>query len=108
VSNDTPNSHNETDEPQRPLDAAGRDTSGQAEALDENGIPVAPAPEPVHRWLDGEPVDPADLGAPDAERHVKFWAKMKQETDRRRRLATPRGLDAVIMNKLDPPVEKDD
>lgn len=74
----------------------------------ENSVPTAPAPEPVHRWLDGEAVDRADLSAPDAEKHVKFWAKVNEETERRRRLKTPRGLDAIIMDKLEPPVVKDD
>lgn len=103
---DTPNSHNDASQ-REPLEAA-TGTPGLTEGTDEANVPVEPAPEPVHRWLDGESVDPADLDAPDAERHVKFWAKMKQETDRRRRLATPRGLDAVIMQKLEPPVAKDD
>lgn len=104
---DTPNSHDETDETVG-RQHAGAETPGYAEPGDDASVPVAPAPEPVHRWLDGEQVSEADLKSPDARRHVEFWGKMKQETDRRRRMATPRGLDAVIMQKLEPPVEKDD
>lgn len=105
---DTPNTHGDADEPVEPQHTAASGAPELSEPGEDATLPVAPAPEPVHRWLDGEPVDPADLNAPDAERHVKFWAKMKDETDRRRRLATPRGLDAIIMNKLEPPVAKDD
>jgi hypothetical protein len=74
----------------------------------ETAVPTQPAPEPVHRWLDGESVSEADLHAPDAERHVQFWAKVNQETERRHRMQTPRGLDAIIMDKLQAPVVKDD
>jgi hypothetical protein len=74
----------------------------------EGSVPIQPAPEPVHRWLDGESVADADLHAPDAEKHVQFWAKVNEETERRHRLLTPRGLDAIIMDKLEAPVVKDD
>ena len=74
----------------------------------EREIPVVPAPAPVHRWLDGESVQDADLAKPDAEKHVKFWAKLKNETDRRHRMKTPIGLDAIIMEKLQPPVAEDE
>jgi hypothetical protein len=74
----------------------------------ESAVPTQPAPEPVHRWLDGESVNSAELDAPDAEKHVKFWAKVNAETERRRRLKTPSGLDAIIMDKLSPPIVKDD
>ena len=74
----------------------------------EREIPTVPAPEPVHQWLDGESVKDADLAKPDAEKHVKFWAKVNSETKRRQRMKTPIGLDAIIMEKLEPPVAKDD
>jgi hypothetical protein len=101
----THDSHLEPDDAARPEEAAFG-----APQLDtaENAVPIAPAPEPVHRWLDGESVADADLHAPDAEKHVKFWAKVNVETERRRRLQTPRGLDAIIMDKLSAPVVKDD
>jgi hypothetical protein len=106
VKHDTHNSHEE-----RPDEAA---SSAQAASgspyvdTPESAVPIQPAPEPVHRWLDGETVSEADLHAPDAEKHVQFWAKVNQETDRRHRMLTPRGLDAVIMNKLETPVVKGD
>ena len=106
MKHDTPNPGREQD------GAADKSGAGMSasDGLDTNerAVPTQPAPEPVHRWLDGEKVEDADLHAPDAEKHVKFWAKVNQETDRRRRLKTPRGLDAIIMNKLEPPVAKDD
>ncbi len=74
----------------------------------ETAVPTQPAPEPVHRWLDGEAVPESDLHAPDAEKHVQFWAKVNKETERRHRMQTPRGLDAIIMGKLEPPVRKGD
>jgi hypothetical protein len=74
----------------------------------ETAVPTQPAPEPVHRWLDGEAVPDSDLHAPDAERHVQFWAKVNQETERRHRILTPRGLDAIIMDKLEAPIVKGD
>ena len=74
----------------------------------ETSVPTQPAPEPVHRWLDGEAVSDSDLRAPDAEKHVQFWAKVNQETERRHRILTPRGLDAIIMDKLEAPVVKGD
>jgi hypothetical protein len=74
----------------------------------EREIPVVPAPPPVHRWLDGESVQDKDLTQPEAEKHVKFWAKVNNETERRHRMKTPIGLDAIIMEKLEPPVAKDD
>jgi hypothetical protein len=102
---DTPNPLNEPDE------AAKADLSAaDAFELDtaETAVPTQPAPEQVHRWLDGEPVAEADLRTPDAAKHVKFWAKVNEETGRRHSLKTPRGLDAIIMDKLETPVVKDD
>jgi hypothetical protein len=101
-----PNPRDGSDDALPDMAAAG--ASDLSESTPEEGIPELPAPEPVHRWLDGESVSDADLHAPDAERHVKFWAKVNEETDRRRRLKTPRGLDAIIMDKLQPPTEKGD
>jgi hypothetical protein len=107
VIHDTPNSNNDTDEG-AVREHAGAESPGFADGAEDSSVPVEPAPEPVHRWLDGERVDQADLDSPDAKRHVEFWAKMNRETERRRRMATPRGLDAVIMEKLEPPVAQDD
>ena len=102
---DTPNPRHKPDDAahleQAAVGASGLDTP-------ETAVPTQPAPEQVHRWLDGEPVTEADLSTPDAAKHVKFWAKLNEETGRRHSLKTPRGLDAIIMDKLEPPVVKDD
>lgn len=102
----TPNSHSDADDATRESGAAFG--APDTDAAEENAVPTEPAPEPVHRWLDGEQVADADLTAPESARHVKFWAKVNEETERRRRQLTPRGFDAVIMEKLTPPVVKDD
>jgi hypothetical protein len=107
VKHDTHNPHEERhDEAASSAQAASGSPFG--ETTPETAVPTQPAPEPVHRWLDGEAVPESDLHAPDTEKHIQFWAKVNQETDRRHRMQTPRGLDAVIMNKLQPPVVKDD
>ena len=102
---DTPNSRHEPDEAAPPDQAAAG-----ASNLDtpENSVPTQPAPEQVHRWLDGEPVAESDLRTPEAAKHVRFWAKVNEETGRLHRQKTPRGLDAIIMDKLEPPIVKDD
>ena len=109
MKHDTPDSRHQPDRADLPEQAAAS-APNSAPNLDtpETSAPTLPAPEPVHRWLDGETVADADLTAPDAEKHVKFWAKVNAETERRRRLKTPQGLDAIIMDKLAPPVVKDD
>jgi len=106
VNHDTPNSQHDKNDKR----LAEKASAAPSESFDtpETGIPTAPAPEPVHRWLDGEQVNPAELDAPDAEKHVKFWAKLNAETARRRGMHTPSGMDAIIMEKLKPPVVKDD
>lgn len=104
MKHDTPSSHSETEAGLPEQAAAGMSDIDTG----ERAVPTEPAPEPVHRWLDGEKVPTAELDSPDAQKHVKFWAKVNEETARRRRLKTPSGLDAVIMDKLKPPVVKDD
>jgi hypothetical protein len=78
------------------------------EVEEERAVPTAPAPEPVHRWLDGEKVNPQDLDEPESQKHMQFWSKMQAETERRRRMKTPRGFDSIVMDKLSPPVVKDE
>ncbi|HYV96676.1 MAG TPA: hypothetical protein VE967_04385 [Gemmatimonadaceae bacterium] len=96
-------------DPHREPEAPAAHASGSLQPdTPETAVPVMPAPESVHRWLDGEQIPPAELGTADAEKHVRFWAKVNQETERRHRVHTPRGLDAIIMEKLDAPVVKDD
>jgi hypothetical protein len=106
VKHDTHDSHEERPD----VAASSAQAASELSNVDtpETSVPTQPAPEPVHRWLDGETVSDSDLHAPDAERHVQFWAKVNQETERRHRILTPRGLDAIIMDKLEPPVVKGD
>jgi hypothetical protein len=78
-----------------------------ADDADET-FPGTPAPEMIHRWLDGESVPAEALAAPDAEKHVQFWAAMNRETARRRAVVTPAHVPALIMEKLHVPVVRDD
>jgi len=57
----------------------------------------------IHRWLDGETTEPTGLRGESA-REVEFWRRIGEETDRRRRMATPAHLQARIMAAL-PTVE---
>jgi hypothetical protein len=90
------------------LNHAAQSAGGAFADTPEDAVPTQPAPEQVHRWLDGESVPDDALHAPDAEKHVKFWAKVNEETSRRRRMPTPAGLDAIIMDKLSAPIVKDE
>lgn len=102
-------SHNQHEERPDAAASSAKAASGSPYVdTPETAVPTQPAPEPVHRWLDGESVPDSDLHAPDAEKHVQFWAKVNKETERRHRMQTPRGLDAIIMDKLEAPVVKDD
>ena len=57
----------------------------------------------INRWLDGETTEPTGLRG-DAARTVEFWRRIGEETDRRRRMATPAHLTDKIMAAL-PAVE---
>ena len=56
----------------------------------EREVPLAPvaSPDVINRWLDGEVPEPTGLRG-DAARSVEFWRRIGEETDRRRRMATP-------------------
>lgn len=66
-------------------------------------VPLAPAAstDVINRWLDGELPEPTGLRG-DAARSVEFWRRMEEETDVRRRMATPTHLAAKIMASLPP------
>ena|SRR5690606_34686405 len=105
---DTPNSRHE---PDARLDLPSSDAGQSAPRLADDAeetFPGTPAPEMIHRWLDGEAVSPQELATPDAEKHVTFWASVNQETARRRSMKTPTHVEAIIMSKLSPPVVQDD
>jgi hypothetical protein len=53
----------------------------------------------INRWLDGDTTEPTGLRG-DAARTVEFWRRVGEETDRRRRMATPAHLSAKIMAAL--------
>src|SRR5260221_14365387 len=63
------------------------------------GPPGAPIAEAVHAWLDGEtPERGARRG--DWSRDVEFWKRLDDDLARRRRLRTPVGLQARIMEAI--------
>lgn len=93
--------HNERDgrtereRPLRPSDEVGN--------MREREVPLAPVatPDVINRWLDGELPEPSGLRG-DAARSVEFWRRIGEETDKRRRMATPAHLSEKIMASLPP------
>ena len=85
------------DRTNRPADTAG--------ALGDREVPLTShaTSDVIHRWLDGETTEPAGLRG-DSAKQVEFWRRIGEETDRRRRMATPAHLTAKIMAAL-PTVE---
>lgn len=69
----------------------------------EREVPLAPvaAPDVINRWLDGELPEPTGLRG-EAARSVEFWRRIGEETDRRRRMATPAYLPERILASLPP------
>jgi hypothetical protein len=53
----------------------------------------------VHAWLDGE-LPEASVRKGSTSRDVEFWKQVNGEVDRRRRMQTPRYLEARIMEAL--------
>jgi hypothetical protein len=53
----------------------------------------------INRWLDGELPEPTTLRG-DAARHVEFWRRIGEETDRRRHMVTPAHVQERIMEAL--------
>ncbi len=105
---DTPNSRHE---PDARLDLPSTGTGESAPRLADDAeetFPGTPAPEMIHRWLDGEAVSAQELATPDAEKHVTFWASVTEETTRRRAVKTPPHVEAIIMSNLSAPVVRDD
>ena len=105
---DTPNSRHE---PDARLDLPTNATAPSAPRLADDAeetFPGTPAPEMIHRWLDGEAVSAQELATPDAEKHVAFWASVNAETARRRAVKTPTHVAAYIMQNLHTPVVQDD
>jgi hypothetical protein len=77
----------------RPADATG--------AMGDREVPLAShaTSDVINRWLDGETTEPIGLRG-DAARTVEFWRRIGEETDRRRRMATPAYLSDKIINAL--------
>ena len=83
--------------PARPAESTG--------PLADREVPLAPVAtsDVIHRWLDGELPEPSGMHGEGA-RHVDFWRKIGDETERRRHMVTPAHLSARIMASL-PPVD---
>jgi hypothetical protein len=77
----------------RPADTAG--------AMGDREVPLNShaTSDVINRWLDGDTNEPTGLRG-DAARTVEFWRRIGEETDRRRRMATPVHLSAKIMAAL--------
>ncbi|MCC7195733.1 MAG: hypothetical protein IT356_09280 [Gemmatimonadaceae bacterium] len=67
------------------------------EAKSDREVPLAAMPPILHRWLDGEPVNEAELRAAGA---YELWLKVKAEAERRRRMHTPTPLGGAIMEAI--------
>jgi len=87
----------ERERPNRPAESAG--------AMGDREVPLNShaTSDVINRWLDGDTTEPTGLRG-DAARTVEFWRRIGEETDRRRRMATPAHLEARIMAAL-PSVE---
>ncbi len=77
----------------RPADSSG--------AIGDREVPLNSqvTSDVINRWLDGDTTEPSGLRG-DAARTVEFWRRVGEETDRRRRMATPAHLSAKIMAAL--------
>ena len=75
-----------------------RPSKDTSELDQELPVGAARVPDAVHAWLDGEPVNEAQLAA--APREVAFWSKVQAETNVRRRMTTPAHVPAQILAKL--------
>jgi hypothetical protein len=62
----------------------------------QDGRVLAPA---LHAWLDGEAPE-ASVRKGDTARDVDFWKTITVEVDQRRRMRTPAGLEARIMDAI--------
>ena len=72
----------------------------QDPAMLDKEVPAGAAhvSDAVHAWLDGEPVNEAELNA--SPREVAFWKKVEVETSTRRRMVTPAYVQAQVLAKL--------
>ncbi len=80
-----------------------RRTPENAQPLSDREVPLGSAAatdDSVDRWLDGELAESAVTSA----RHVAFWSRINEETERRRHVTAPAGLQERIMEML-PAVE---
>jgi hypothetical protein len=70
----------------------------QTPQLSDREVPLGSAAtaDVINRWLDGESVDASALRG-DAARHVEFWRRIGEETDRRHQMVTPAHVPAQIM-----------
>ena len=70
-------------------------------SLTDREVPLASAatPEAIHSWLDGEPVNKAQLEA--AGKEYDFWRRVEEEAGRRRRMQTPAHVPTQIMKAIE-------
>jgi hypothetical protein len=72
-----------------------------ATPLSDREVPLASTTtsDMINRWLDGDLAEPTTLRG-DAARHVEFWRRIGEETERRRHMVTPAHVQARIMEAL--------
>lgn len=70
----------------------------QLSQLSDREVPLggSTTADVINRWLDGESVEPSALRG-DAARHVEFWNRVGEDTNRRAQMVTPPHLPAQIM-----------
>lgn len=61
--------------------------------------------ELINRWLDGEAPEPTTMRG-DAARHIEFWRRIGEETERRRQVVTPAHVTAQIMQAVQTSAEQ--
>ncbi|MEA3247159.1 MAG: hypothetical protein U9Q74_13490 [Gemmatimonadota bacterium] len=77
------------------IDPAARRDQDEAQA--DREVPVVAMPPVVHQWLDGEPVNQAEL---QAAGEYELWRQVQAEADRRRRMRTPTPIAGAIMEAI--------
>ena len=78
-------------------------TSGPKRHLVDREVPLGPPasiiPAPVHAWLDGATPE-RDARRGEWSRDVDFWKRLDDDLAMRRRMRTPAGLQARIMEAI--------
>lgn len=87
-------------DPRASAPEAARDIAAEEQQVTdvEVSVPTARTAPAVHAWLDGEASPEAALA--EAPREVAFWEAMGAEAASRRRMVTPAGVPAAIMQAI--------